>query len=121
MLQQGRTYLVREIDTGPGKVALARPTNVPYTTKFRDALSITMLQRGESASDGWIHAGPARVTAEPLGFKKVSRQTMQVRTSAVASRMTLIQHGGCAFLAGSRILRLCRPSHESNNHARSMV
>lgn len=79
VLVQGRTFLVKDVVSDPEKIAYAMPAKVPYFTKFRDSLSIVLQHRAQTARGGWIHCGPAILTVQPLGFKKIWRKTLEVR------------------------------------------
>lgn len=96
VLIQGRTYLVRDVHVGSPKVAFAAPVKEPYFTKFRDSLSVTLQRRAETARGGWIHSGPALLTVQPLGFKKIWRKTLEVWATH--------GHGGLASNAHERSL-----------------
>ena len=97
----GTTYKVLTLDTGHGKCAHARPVKEKYFTKLRDSLRITLEQRSSTAQGGWIHKGPAVITVQPLGYTKISKLTLQVRTS------TWVQ----VYVVGSLSVSRCFPVH----------
>jgi len=78
-LHEGRSYLVRELDTA-GKIAAVEPCEVDYYTQPVLHSSCLLAEAAEAADylDGRMQFGPADVTWQTTAFRKIKYYTMEL-------------------------------------------